>query len=297
MVLLVAIVALLMLCVYLVFYYLNLRRNDLVSQSIISKNNLQADSARMASESALPRQEEWSPFTKKLKTWDEQVAFYSYRKKLIRAGSPMGLFEFFGFKIVSVIAFLVILPLVLNNMFPLHITLFFALALGYILPDIWLSRKVRKRQDSIRKDLPVVIDLLTLCVSGGLDFVLAVNRVIKDLKPSYLTRELAEVYRQTQMGKSRRDALKDFAGRVGIPEVNSFTRTLIQADKMGSPIADVLKMQIEEMRTRRFQRGEAMALKAPIKLLFPLFVFILPVVLILVGGPIIIQFSKNSISF
>ena len=124
--------------------------------------------------------------------------------------------------------------------------------------------------------------------------MLAVNRVVRDLKPCDLTAELSEVYRETQVGKSRREALKNFAWRLDMPEVHSFVRTLVQADRMGSPMAEGLNLQAEEMRVRRFQNGESMALKAPIKLLFPLFAFILPVVLIIVGGPIILQFVKGT---
>ena len=95
------------------------------------------------------------------------------------------------------------------------------------------------------------------------------------------------------MGSARRDALKSLSLRVNSPEVISFARTLIQADRMGTPIGEALKMQAEEIRLRRFQRGEEMGLKAPIKLLFPLLFFILPVVLIIVAGPILIQFTRG----
>jgi len=171
------------------------------------------------------------------------------------------------------------------------------IALGYFLPDIWLNNRIKKRQNAIRKELPNIIDLLNLCVSGGMDFMLAVSRVVRDLRPSDLTAELKEVSRQTQMGKTRKEALKNFALRIDSAEVHSFVRTLIQADRMGTPMAEALKLQSEELRVRRFQRGEAMALKAPIKLLIPLFLFILPVVLILVAGPILLEFTRTGIGF
>jgi len=241
----------------------------------------------------------WLPLTKKFKDYDQKIpASHIRRKRLIRAGSPMGLLEFFSFKVLS----LVFVPLVgfifLGKFFPRK-DLFFivSLAAGYFIPEIWLNKKIRKRQQNILRDLPNVIDLLNLCVGGGLDFMLAVSRVVRDLKLSDLTMELAEVYRQIQIGKTRREALKNFAWRADLPEVHSFVRTLVQADRMGTPMSEALKLQAEEIRVRRFQRGEAMALKAPIKLLFPLFVFILPVVLILVAGPIILQFSKTNVGF
>jgi tight adherence protein C len=185
----------------------------------------------------------------------------------------------------------------LSGNFPKNMVLAVSLVVGFFIPEIWLNQKISKRLHNIRRDLPNIIDLLNLCVSGGMDFMLAVNRVVKDLKPCDLTRELGEVYRETQVGKSRREAMKNFGWRVDMPEVHSFVRTLIQADRMGTPMSEALNVQSEEMRVRRFQHGESMALKAPIKLLFPLFAFILPVVMIIVGGPIILQFARGGINF
>jgi tight adherence protein C len=219
------------------------------------------------------------------------------KKRLIKAGSPMGELQFLVFKVLSIIFVPVASFIILGNKFSPNVVLIVSLAIGFLLPEIWLNNKIKRRQARIVRDLPNIIDLLNLCVSGGLDFMLAVNRVVKDLKPCDLTRELAEVYRETQIGKPKREALKNFAWRVDIPEVHSFVRTLIQADRMGTPMAEALNLQAEEIRVRRFQKGEAMALKAPIKLLFPLFVFILPVVLIIVGAPILLQFVRGGMNF
>jgi len=238
------------------------------------------------------------PLTNKFKTSERKITANHLRRRLIKAGSPIGILEFLAFKLISLIFVPFAGFIFLGSAFPRKdILLVIFLAIGYFLPDIWLNKKIKRRQHNIRKDLPNIIDLLNLCVSGGLDFMLAVNRAVKDLKPCDLTLELAEVYRETQMGKSKREALKNFAWRIDTPEVHSFVRTLVQADRMGTPIGEALKLQSEEIRVKRFQRGEAMALKAPIKLLFPLFAFILPVVLILVAGPILIQFTKSNIGF
>jgi tight adherence protein C len=218
------------------------------------------------------------------------------KKKLVKAGFPMGAVEFLIFKALSVVITPVIAFILLGKNFSLPMLLIISSVSGFFLPDLWLNGKIKKRQHRIRRDLPNVIDLLNLCVSGGLDFMIAVNTVTRELKSCQLTRELSEVYRQTQMGKTRREALKDLALRLDMPEVHSFVRTLIQADRMGTPLAEALNLQAEEMRVRRFQYGEAMALKAPIKLLFPLFAFILPVVLIIVGGPIILQFMRGGMN-
>lgn len=239
----------------------------------------------------------WLPFTSKFKAYDDRIKASGLRRRIIKAGSPIGLLEFLAFKLLAILIVPIVAFMIIGESFPPPAVLGGGFLLGYLIPEIWLNRKIKRRQANIRKDLPSIIDLLNLCVSGGLDFMLAVNRVIKDLKPCDMTMELAEVYRETQMGKSRKEALKNFAWRVDTPEVFSFVRTLIQAERMGTPIGETLRVQAEEMRIRRFQRGEAQALKAPIKLLLPLFAFILPVVLIIVAGPILLQFTQSKIGF
>ena len=240
------------------------------------------------------------PLTPRMKEFEGRIPIpliSGLKKKLIRAGSPVGTIEFLAFQALSVIIIPVAAFIFLGKNFSFPGLLIVSLAAGFLLPELWLKNTIKKRQRRIRRELPNVIDLLNLCVSGGMDFMLAVNTVTRELKNSELTRELSEVYRQTQMGKTRRDALKDLAARLDMPEMHSFVRTLVQADRMGTPLAEALNLQSEEIRVRRFQQGESMALKAPIKLLFPLFAFILPVVLIIVGGPIMLQFMRGGMNF
>jgi tight adherence protein C len=239
------------------------------------------------------------PLTAQIKSYEKRIPFpvAGLHHRLVKAGSPMGVAEFLIFKALSLAFFLTIGLIFLAKSAPLYLVALVSCGVGFFFPDYWLKNKIARRQQKIRRDLPSAIDLLNLCVSGGLDFMMAVQRIVRDFRPCDLTAELSEAYRETQMGKTRREALKNLAWRIDMPEVSSFVRTLIQADKMGSPIADILKMQSEELRTRRFHLGEAMALKAPIKLLFPLFAFILPVVLILIGAPILLQFNKGSFGF
>lgn len=242
----------------------------------------------------------WMPLTHRMKKFEGSIPIpliSGLKKKLAKAGFPMGAIEFLVFKALSVIIIPVIAFILLGENFSLPTPIIISFLAGFLLPDLWLNAKIKKRQRRIRRELPNVIDLLNLCVSGGMDFMLAVNIVTRELKACELTQELSEVYRQTQMGKTRRQSLKDLAERLDMPEIHSFARTLIQADRMGTPLADALNLQSEEIRTRRFQQGEAMALKAPIKLLFPLFAFILPVVLIIVGGPILLQFMRGGMQF
>lgn len=240
----------------------------------------------------------WFGLSERFKSLEQRLPSSNIKRRLIKAGSPMGIAEFMLFKLLA-LSIIPILAFIFlgSGSFPKLWLFIGSLLAGWFIPEMWLNSKIKKRQNSIRRDLPTVYDLLNLCVSGGLDFMLAVVRVVKDLKPCELTAEMSEVYRQTQMGKTRRDALKNFAWRVDMPEIHSFVRTLVQADRMGTPMADALKSQAEEIRMRRFHNGEAAALKAPIKLLFPLFAFILPVVLIIVGGPIILQFTRTNPAF
>lgn len=212
-------------------------------------------------------------------------------KKLTWAGSPLTVLEFFAFKglMIIITPFLCVAVTKRTDL----VSLIVFIVVGYFIPDFWLKQKIQKRQRQISRDLPAVIDLMSLCVGAGLNFMLAMDRVIKEFKRCPLIDELSATWQEIQMGRTRQEALKSFAQRVGVPEISSFVRTLNQADRMGSPIGEALKILSDEIRTRRFLLGEELALKAPIKLLFPLLIFILPVVLIIVGGPVILQFMKG----
>lgn len=216
------------------------------------------------------------------------------KKRLIYAGAPMSLLGFISFKLLAVSFALILSSIIFHGKMDFIMV---AGVVAFLYPDLWLRKKIKRRRYEISRDLPNVIDLLQLCVNGGLDFMLAVNRVIKDFKPCPLREELAEMWREGQMGRSRKETLQNLALRVNSPDIASFVRILIQTDRMGAPMGEALEIHAEELRVRRFQRGEAQAFKAPIKLLFPLIVFIMPVVLIVVGGPIMLQFMHGGGGF
>ena len=225
----------------------------------------------------------------------KKIRLEGLASRLVMAGSPLNVPEFIALEILStaLVPTLAVIFMKLDFM-----GLGIALGAGFLLPVMWLGNKIRRRHYLIARDLPNVIDLLNLCVSAGMDFMLAVSRVTRDFKRCPLTEELHEVLRENQMGLARRDALKNMGKRINLAEVSSFVRTLVQADRMGSPLSEALNIQAEEIRIRRFQRGETQALKAPIKMLIPLVLFILPIILIIVGGPIMLQFmNKGGISF
>lgn len=168
-----------------------------------------------------------------------------------------------------------------------------AIIISMVLPDIWLKLRVNSRNNKIIKVLPDVIDLLCLCVNVGLDFGHAVKWVVDKSKPNPMIDELRLFLMEVNIGKSRRQAFQDMAKRINLPEVDSFTRALIQAERLGTPIEAALDILSEDIREFRFRRGEKLALQAPIKMLFPLIFFIMPVVLIIVGGPILLQFMQG----
>jgi tight adherence protein C len=165
---------------------------------------------------------------------------------------------------------------------------------GFISPDVWLTIKLNKRRNDIVKTLPDVVDLLSLCVDAGLDFMAASKWIVEKSNPNAFIEEMSLVLHEIKVGKSRRDALSDMAKRIKLPDVTAFCRTLTQADKMGIPIAQALSVLSEDVRERYFRRAERLALQAPMKMLIPLIFFILPVVAVIVGGPVLLQFMGGT---
>lgn len=219
------------------------------------------------------------------------------KQTLASAGSSLTVDEFFALKELCIIFLPLIYAVLVGWPAVQPVWLLATGLLGFILPSLWLKQRIKARQNAIVKALPNVIDLLNLAVGAGLDFMLAVKKLIERSQPNPLIEELQRLWQETSMGTTRRDALRNMARRVNMPEVSSFARTLVQADRMGTGIEEALRMQSEEALNWRFQRGERQALKAPIKMLFPLLVFILPVVLIIVGGPIILRFLQGGFGF
>ncbi len=201
--------------------------------------------------------------------------------------------EFFLLKEIGIITgILLFLPLIKPDMLPFLILM--AISIGYMLPEWWLRGRIRKVKSAMVRELPDAIDLLGLCVNAGLDFMLALKWVVEKSPPSVLVNELNVLLQEINVGKTRRDALKDLANKYELQDLQTFSRTLIQADKMGTSISEALNILSEDMRLARFRRGEQIAMKAPLKLLIPLLFFIFPVVGILVAGPVFLEFIEKS---
>ena len=167
------------------------------------------------------------------------------------------------------------------------------IALAALWPSSWLRRAVNMRQRSILRSLPFVLDLLTLSVEAGLDFMTALARCADRPEIDPLTEELLRVVRETQLGTTRRDALRAMAARVSLPEVRSVVGALVQADELGVSLGSILRIQSEQVRARRFERAEKLANEAPVKLLAPLMFFIFPSVFLVLLGPVIHQMLRT----
>lgn len=174
----------------------------------------------------------------------------------------------------------------------LAISAVIALIVGWRFPEIQLQRNSRNRSAQLEKTFPDILDLLTVSVGAGLGFDGALAKVVeKSTGP--VADEFKRVLQEIKMGKSRRDALRDFGDRSGVADIKTFTAAMIQADQLGINLGSTLKHQAEQMRRKRRQRVEEQAMKAPVKMLIPLIVFIFPSIFIILLGPALIQILEN----
>jgi len=156
--------------------------------------------------------------------------------------------------------------------------------LGFYLPDLLLNSKIQRRQKEIRKAMPDALDLLTICVEAGLGFDAAMFKIYEKWD-NELARAFGRVVREIQLGKLRREALRDMADRLGITEMTSFVAAVIQSEQLGVSMAHVLRIQADQMRVRRRQIAEEEAHKAPLKMLIPMAFFIFPSICIVLMTP------------
>jgi tight adherence protein C len=219
------------------------------------------------------------------------------RKSLIKAGDPQGYKpeDIMALQEVGAVCGL-LGGLILAN--GLGLNLAWALVvvlLGMFYPQIWVNDQVKKRHLLISRALPYNLDLLTLSVEAGLDFTGALAKVVEKGKAGPLKDELALVLKQLKMGKTREEALKAMIVRVDLPPLTTFVTALIQADKMGTSLGKVLRIQSTQMRIDRTQRAEKLAGEAPVKMLFPLIACIFPTVFMVLFGPIVFQFMFGNV--
>ncbi|WP_067438134.1 type II secretion system F family protein [Nocardioides jensenii] len=224
------------------------------------------------------------------------------RQQLERAGNPTGwtVDRVSSGKIVGTVIGLVVATyfvLMLGLSIPIAILVLVALAvLGFFAPNIYLFNTAQKREESILKELPDALDLLTISVEAGLGFDAALQQVARNTDGP-LAGELTRVLQEMQIGRSRSEALRALGERTKVQDLKSFVGAMVQADAVGIPIAQVLRVQSAEMRVRRRQRAEEKAAEVPVKIMIPVILFILPCLMIVVMGPGILgmieSFSKT----
>jgi tight adherence protein C len=169
----------------------------------------------------------------------------------------------------------------------------FGVLLAYSYPLMWLRGTLKRRHLAILRALPFVLDLLTLSVEAGMDFMSALQRNCERRKLDPLNEELIRMTREIQVGLPRRVALRNMAERVRQPDLKGVAHALIQADELGVSIGSILRIQSDQLRGRRFDRAEKMANEAPVKMLGPLMLCIFPAVFVVLLGPIVMQAAHN----
>ena len=212
------------------------------------------------------------------------------RRRLEMAGNPMGVNPAFFLATRFVFAvlfggavFLVYALTGRNWLQGLALSVVFLL-IGFMFPDLWLTSRIQRRQKAIFRAMPDALDLLTICVEAGLGFDAAMAKV-HEKWDNDLALEFGRVLQEIRLGKLRREALRDMADRLGVPEMTSFVAAVIQSEQLGVSMAKVLRIQSDQMRVRRRQLAEEEAHRAPIKMVFPIAFLIFPSLLIVLLGP------------
>ena len=223
-----------------------------------------------------------------------------YQKMLVASGIKQDkIAMFMGVKLFLTIAltltYLVFYGIPVEKDFTMRLVISIALAiLGYLLPTFWLRNRLKKRQIRIFHDLPDLLDLMTICVEAGLSMDAAMIKVCDDLqfKKSPIATEIRIATNETRAGKPRLEALRDMGERTMVDDLKSFAAMLVQTEKLGTSLAQSLRIFSDSLRTIRRQMAEEAAAKTAVKLVFPLVFFIFPTILIVILGPAVIRISR-----
>lgn len=231
-----------------------------------------------------------------------QNAMNSMAKKLELAGTPGKLdptvFVAIQFIAAGIFGGLLFLATAVTQMsWPLGQKILIVMGgtiIGFYFPQLWLSSRITRRQKEIRKAMPDALDLLTICVEAGLGFEAAMAKV-SEKWVSELSLSFARCLQEIQLGKVRRDALRDMADRIGIPEMTSFVAAVIQSEQLGVSMAKVLRIQSDQMRIRRRQAAEEEAHKAPVKMLLPMAGLIFPALMVTLMTPAALRLMGSAL--
>lgn len=168
------------------------------------------------------------------------------------------------------------------------------MAVGFFMPNLLLNRRIRGRQRQVLNAMPDALDLLTICVEAGLGFDAAMRKVVEKWEND-LSLAFARVLQEIQLGKLRREALRDMSNRLGVREMDSFVAAVIQSEQLGVSMARVLRVQSDAMRIKRRQLAEENAQRAPVKMLMPMAFLIFPTIMIILLGPAILQIMRSAL--
>ncbi len=253
-------------------------------------DSLEPDTVAQVARSALPRL--GRPFIPKN---DEERT--RLQTRLVHAGfySPQALAIFLGAKMLLIIG-----PAVLGltagvlRLVPVEVGLIggaFIGMIGLIGPSFWLDRMKAGRQTSFRRSLPDALDVLVICLEGGLSLAAALRRVAGELRRAHplLAAELTIVQREVQLGRSEGEAMRQFADRTDLEEIRGLAAVITQSERFGAGLVKALKVHSETLRTKRLQYAEELAQKAATKMLIPTVLFILPALFIVILGPAVIS--------
>ncbi|HSH98543.1 MAG: type II secretion system F family protein [Methylophilaceae bacterium] len=208
----------------------------------------------------------------------------------------MGAEQFFALRFLSMLISVGAASFALNALDKQSpMTLIIAVIFGFFYPVIWLNDVRKRRVIEVQKTLPTYLDYITMAVEAGLNMTGAINQAMEKGPVGPLKHEFYLVVRDLRSGLPRADALRRMEARMQMSEITSFVGTSIQAEKMGARLGTALKAQAEQRRTERFQRAEKQAMEAPVKLIFPLLVFIFPLTFLILGFPIAMKFMSSGI--
>jgi len=231
-----------------------------------------------------------------------QNALQSTQKKIELAGNPRGLEPtvFWTIRFITAVVvgglmtFMMSIGLDQWGWGTKILVIFGFVILGFYLPELFLVSKIQRRQKDVRRAMPDALDLLTICVEAGLGFDGAMQKVYEKWD-NELSLALGRVLREIQLGKLRREALRDMADRMGVAEMTSFVAAVIQSEQLGVSMAKVLRIQADQMRIKRRQLAEEEAHKAPIKMLIPMALLIFPSICIVLMTPAILMLMRSAL--
>jgi tight adherence protein C len=231
-----------------------------------------------------------------------QNALQATAQKLELAGNPKGLepATFWALRIIMAVViagFMIFIFTVGSMKWSLSRKVLITAAfvgLGFYVPEMLLTSRIQRRQQSVRKAMPDALDLLTICVEAGLGFDGAMQKVSEKWE-NELSLAFSRVIREIQLGKLRREALRDMADRVGIPEMTSFVAAIIQSEQLGVSMAKVLRIQADQMRMKRRQHAEELAHQAPVKMLIPMALLIFPSICIVLMAPSVFMMMRSAL--